>query len=96
MPLSAPLTSGLATSVLACGSPLAVAGSSGLNTPPHPGLDPSDPKFTPSTQKAEVAVGSSTVTAEGSSAAYTGCTVTGCLAPAPQVLGSATTVMIGS
>lgn len=96
LPVSAPLTLGLATSVLVGGSPAAVQGSSGYNTPPHVGLHASDPKLVPLTQEGKVAVGSSTVQFEGKPAAYTGCTVTACLAPTAAVVGSGSTVLIGS
>jgi uncharacterized Zn-binding protein involved in type VI secretion len=96
LPFSAPLTLGLATSVFIGGAPAAVQGSSGQNTPPHVGLHASDPKLAPPLQEAKVVMGSSSVLVEGKGAAYTGCTVTACLAPSAQVTGSATTVLVGA
>lgn len=96
MPFAAQLTLGLATSVLVAGSPAAVVGSKGYNTPPHVGLHPSDPKMAPILQEAAIVVGSATVLFESKGAGYTGCTATACLAPAPMVTGTAATVLIGS
>lgn len=96
MPVSAPLTMGLATTVTIGGVPAAVRGSSGYNTPPHVGLHPSDPKMAPPTQEAQVVAGSSSVTFDGQAAAYSGCTVSACMAASPQVVGTGTTVIIGS
>lgn len=96
LPVAAPLTLGLATSVLVAGKPAAVQGSSGFNTPPHVGLHPSDPKLVPLTQKGEVVTGSTTVLFEGKGAAYTGCAVLACIAAGAQVVGSASSVLIGS
>jgi uncharacterized Zn-binding protein involved in type VI secretion len=96
LPVSAPLTLGLAPTVLIGGKPAAVQGSSGYNMPPHVGLHPSDPKLVPLTQEAKVTRGSGTVQFEGKGAAYTGCTVTACMAPSAQVVGSGSTVLVGS
>jgi len=96
MPVSAPLTLNLASSVLVGGSPAVVEGSKGYNLPPHVGLHPSDQKFAPTMQEASISSGSSTVLIEGKGAAYTGCTVTACMASAPMVTGTASTVLIGS
>ena len=41
-------------------------------------------------------VGSSTVQFDGKAAAYTGCTVTACIAPTAAVVGTGTTVLVGS
>ena len=96
LPFSAPLTVSLATSVLVGGSPAAVTGSKGYNLPPHVGLHPTDPKMIPLMQEAAVVMGSATVLFESKGAAYTGCTATACLAPAPMVTGTAAAVLIGS
>jgi uncharacterized Zn-binding protein involved in type VI secretion len=96
LPVSAPLTMGLSTTVQIGGKPAAIVGSSGYNTPPHVGLHPSDPKLVPVTQEAKVAVGSSTVLFDGQGAAYTGCTVTACIAPTAAVVGTGATVLVGS
>lgn len=96
MPVQVPLTRGLAATVLVAGTPAAVQGSSGYCTPPHVGLHPSDPKLVPTTQDGQVAAGSASVLFEGKGAAYTGCTVTACLAAGAQVVGSGATVLVGS
>lgn len=96
MPFSAPLTLGLATRVHIEGKPAAVQGSQGSNTPPHVGLHPTDPFMGPPMQLGRVLVGSSTVVIEGRAAAYTGCSVAICGQVPGQVVGSATSVVIGS
>src|SRR5438132_9743372 len=72
MPFSAPLVQNLSTTVLIGGKPAAVAGSSGLNAPPHVGLHPADPFMVPTTQMGTVMVGSTTVLFDGKPAAHTG------------------------
>jgi uncharacterized Zn-binding protein involved in type VI secretion len=94
LPFSAPLATGLASTVKINGKFAAVQGSSGVNTPAHPGLHASDPYFTPTTQQGKVVKGSGTVTFDGKPAAYTGCQVTSCAAPA-QLAGSASMVTVG-
>ena len=96
LPFSAPLTSGLATTVTIGGRAAAVQGSNGTCSPPHAGLHPSDPKLVPTTQQAQVVRGSSTVLFDGQPAAYTGCTVTACLAPQGMVSGTAANVLVGA
>lgn len=96
LPFAAPLTVGLATTVLIGGAPAAVVGSKGYNLPPHVGLHPSDPKLAPPLQEAVVTRGSATVQFEGKGAAYTGCTATACLVPLPVVTGSGSTVLVGA
>jgi len=95
LPFAAPLLSGLATRTLISGKPAAVQGSSGLNTPPHLGLHASDPFMVPTTQRAQVTVGSSSVLIEGRPAARTGSTCTICAGTPGQLNGSAATVLIG-
>ena len=55
LPFSAPLLTGLSTSVVIGGKPAAVVGSSGYNTPPHVGLHVSDPFVVPTLQEGRVA-----------------------------------------
>ncbi|WP_028048510.1 PAAR domain-containing protein [Cellulomonas sp. URHD0024] len=96
MPFTAPLTSSLASTVQIGGKPAAVEGSSGYNLPPHVGLHPSDQKFVPTTQEGKVSTGSGTVLFDGKGAAYTGCTVSGCVTSSPKVMGTGTSVIVGS
>lgn len=96
LPFAAPLLTGLAMTVHSGGTPVAVQGSQGFNTPPHVGLHPSDPYLVPATQIGQVVVGSTRVMAEGKPMAYTGCPVTMCNSVPGQVVGSGVTVMIGS
>jgi len=95
MPFSAPLTQGLASTVLIGNKPAAVAGSSGLNIPPHVGLHPSDPFLAPSAQQGTVAAGSGTVMFDGQPAAKTGVSCTVCFGAPGQLAGTAATVLIG-
>src|SRR5829696_8909462 len=78
MPFSAPLIQGLATTVMIGGKFAAVAGSSGMSTPPHVGLHASDPFMSPTNQKGTVTVGSGTVYFDGKPAAKTGSACTVC------------------
>jgi uncharacterized Zn-binding protein involved in type VI secretion len=94
MPFSAPLLTGLATTVFIAGKPAAVQGSSGMNTPPHVGLHPSDPSLLPVAQQGRVITGSSTVFFNNRPAAYSGCPVTACASLPAQVTGTATTVQV--
>jgi uncharacterized Zn-binding protein involved in type VI secretion len=96
-PFSAPLTQGLATKVMIGSKPAATMGSSGFNTPPHPGLDPRDPFFTlvPSPkQGGRVTTGSATVFIEGEPAATLQSQATCCVAPG-KLVPSVKTVLIG-
>jgi uncharacterized Zn-binding protein involved in type VI secretion len=65
LPFSAPLLMGLEPTVLIGGKPVAVVGSSGINTPPHVGLHLTDPFVVPNLQQGLVMTGSATVTAGG-------------------------------
>jgi uncharacterized Zn-binding protein involved in type VI secretion len=95
LPFSAPLLQGLATTVQIGGKPAAVVGSSGMNTPPHVGLHPSDPFMVPTTQMATVTGGSSSVLFDGKPAARTGSPCTVCAGAPGQLAGTAATVLIG-
>jgi uncharacterized Zn-binding protein involved in type VI secretion len=95
MPFSAPLTVALAPSVLIGGRPAAVAGSSGINTPPHVGLHPADPFMVPTTQQGTVVTGSPTVLIEGRPAASSGSPCTMCAGTPGTLVGSVATVLIG-
>ena len=95
LPFSAPLLTGLESSVLVAGKPAAVVGSSGYNTPPHVGLHATDPFVVPTLQEGRVAVGSATVLFGGKPAAKTGSTVMICAGVPGQLVGSATTVLVG-
>ena len=95
LPFSAPLTLGLAMTVQIGGKPAAVQGSSGLNTPPHVGLHPSDPHLAPPTQQGRVLVGSATVMFESKGAAYTGCQTSTCFQVPGMLTGTAATVQVG-
>lgn len=96
LPFAAPLTTALAMTVHVSGSPVAVQGSQGFNTPPHVGLHPSDPYLVPVTQIGQVVIGSTRVMAEGKPMAYTGCQVVMCNSVPGQVVGSGVTVLVGS
>jgi uncharacterized Zn-binding protein involved in type VI secretion len=94
LPFSAPLTMDLVTTVMIGGKAAAVAGSSGLNTPPHVGLHPSDPYMVPTMEKGQVVVGSVTVMIGGKPAATAQSTCTCCATPGTLV-PTVTTVLIG-
>ncbi len=96
LPFSASLASELATTVTIEGKAAAVQGSSGMNSPPHIGLHPSDPYLLSSAQQGQVLAGSGTVFFDGKPAAYAGCQVAVCASLPGQLAGSATTVQIGA
>ncbi len=95
LPFAAPLTTGLAATVLIGGQPVAVSASCGLNTPSHVGLHVSDPFALPTAQLGQVVVGSATVLAEGRGVAYSGCQVSQCAQIPATLTGSAVTVLVG-
>jgi uncharacterized Zn-binding protein involved in type VI secretion len=95
LPFSAPLLQGLCQTVTIGRKPVAVQGSTGMNTPPHVGLHASDPFLSPTQQEGRVLVGSSRVTAGGKPLAYTGCQVSQCAQVPAQVVGSAAQVLVG-
>jgi uncharacterized Zn-binding protein involved in type VI secretion len=94
LPFSAPVSSGLATTVFIGGKPAAVQGSSGTNDPPHTGLHPGDPFFAAPAQQGRVIAGSGTVFFDGRPAAFTGCEVAACAGDKAQIAGSAATVLV--
>ena len=95
LPFSAPLTTGLSTSVTIGGKAAAVMGSGGLNTPPHVGLHPSDPFFAPPAEQAQIMTGSVNVLIEGKPAATTDSQATCCGIPGGSAIPTTTNVTIG-
>jgi uncharacterized Zn-binding protein involved in type VI secretion len=95
LPFSAPLTLGTVPTVLICGQPAAVEGSSGLNTPPHVGLFPADPYMLPPMQIGQVVMGSTTVLIGGMGAASQASQCTVCAGLPGTLAASAATVLIG-
>ena len=94
LPFSAPVTIGVVPTVLIAGKPAVVVGCTGLNTPPHVGLHPTDPWFAPPAQIGTVMAGSTSVLIGGTPAAKTGSQCTCCVVPG-ILTGTATTVLIG-
>ncbi len=94
LPFSAPLLQGLVSTVLIGGKAAAVMGSSGMNTPPHVGLHPSDPFLAPPQQVGRVTSGSATVMIGGQPAA-TGQSMCTCCAIPGTLVPTVTTVLIG-
>ncbi len=95
LPFSAPVTLGTAASVLISGKPAAVAGSSGLCTPPHVGLYPADPFMAPPMQQGQIVMGSATVLIGGVGAATAASQCTVCGGAPGQLQASAASVLIG-
>ena len=95
VPFSAPITQALAVTVTIEGKPAGVAGSNGLNSPPHIGLHGTDPYMAPPTQVGQIVGGSSSVFFDGQPAAYSNCTVTMCAQLPGTIVGTAVTVMVG-
>ena len=94
LPFSAPINRRTVATVLIGGKPAAVAGSTGLNTPPHVGLLAADLFLAPPTQPGRVVVGSTTVLIGGSAAATAQSRCTCCVVPGTLV-PTVTTVLIG-
>ena len=95
LPFAAPLLMNTVNTVLIGGKPAVVVGTQGLNTPPHIGLHPADPYMAPPTQNGKIIMGSTTVLIGGKGAAATGATCGMCGDGPGQVIGSASTVLIG-
>lgn len=90
---SAPLSQGLVPTVLIGGKAAAVAGASGINTSPHPGIvDP--PYASPTMQVGRIVSGSPTVLIGGKPAATAISPATCCVVPG-KVVPTVTTVLIG-
>jgi uncharacterized Zn-binding protein involved in type VI secretion len=94
LPFSAPLLQGVVSTVLIGGKAAAVAGSSGMNTPPHVGVHPSDPFLAPPAQLGQVVSGSATVMIGGQPAATAQSQCTCCAVPGTLV-PTVATVLIG-
>jgi uncharacterized Zn-binding protein involved in type VI secretion len=94
LPFSAPLLQGVVSTVLIGGKAAAVAGSSGMNTPPHVGVHPSDPFLAPPAQLGQVVSGSATVMIGGQPAATANSSCTCCTVPGTLV-PTVTSVLIG-
>jgi uncharacterized Zn-binding protein involved in type VI secretion len=95
MPFSAPLTTGVSTTVTIQHKPVALVGSWGLSVPPHVGLHAGDPHMAPPTQKGTVMAGSATVKVEGKALATQSSSCTMCMGPAMSLVATATTVLVG-
>lgn len=92
-PFSAPLTLGLDPTVLIGGKAVAVAGASGLNTPPHAGIV--DGAFAaPNMQTGRVVNGSATVLIGGKPAATLNSLATCCVASG-KLVATVRNVLIG-
>ena len=94
LPFSAPVVTGVVTSVLIGGKPAAVVGNQGMNTPPHVGLHPTDPFFAPPAQLGTIVSGSPTVLIGGKPAASASAQATCCATPG-SLVPSVMTVLIG-
>jgi uncharacterized Zn-binding protein involved in type VI secretion len=94
LPFRAPVVQGVVATVLAAGTPVAVAGATGMASPPHAGLHPSDPFFAPAAEIGTIMAGSSTVTAGGQALAFATASSTCCVVPG-TLAGSAATVLLG-
>jgi uncharacterized Zn-binding protein involved in type VI secretion len=94
MPFSAPLLSGLESTVTIGGKPVAVMGSSGYNLPPHVGLHPADPYMVPTMQEGKVVTGSPTVTAGGKAIATSSSQVSMCAQVPGQAVATVSNVTV--
>jgi len=94
LPFSAPVTTGVCTTVLIGGKAAATVGCTGLNTPPHVGLFPADPFMLPMAQMGTIVSGSATVLIGGQPAATAASSCTCCATPG-VLTPSVNTVLIG-
>jgi uncharacterized Zn-binding protein involved in type VI secretion len=92
---SAPVLTNVVANVLIGGKPAAVAGSSGFNNPPHPGIV--DGAFTsPTSQVGQIVTGSATVFIGRKAAATTSSQAHCCLPSTPGKVGPGVpSVLIG-
>jgi len=95
LPFAAPLLEGTVESVLICGQPAAVLGSTGYCTPPHIGLYPADPFMVPTAQQGIVMAGSATVLIGGQPAASQDSECGMCAGVPGTLMATASTVLIG-
>jgi uncharacterized Zn-binding protein involved in type VI secretion len=94
LPFSAPLLTGLESTVTIGGKPVAVMGSSGYNLPPHVGLHPADPYMVPTMQEGKVVSGSPTVTAGGKAIATSSSQVSMCAQVPGQAVATVSDVTV--
>lgn len=95
LPFTAPIIEETVETVLICGKPAAVLGSSGYCTPPHVGLHPTDPFMVPVAQRGQVVMGSATVLIGGQPAASQMSQCVACGGLPANLSASAATVLIG-
>ena len=94
LPFNAPLLTGCSLKTTINGRPIVLVGATGINTPPHIGLHPTDPFMVP-TQQLGVVVGSlALTTVEGLPVATSGAPCTTC-AGTPGVLVGSSNVLVG-
>ena len=94
MGFNAPLTQGLAPTVVIGKKAAAVINSKGINTPFHVGLHATDPYVSPTMQVGRILTASTTVYFEGQPAATAISQVTCCLEPG-KLVPTVTDVLIG-
>jgi uncharacterized Zn-binding protein involved in type VI secretion len=94
LPFTAPLLQGVVSTVLIGGKAAAVVGSSGMCTPPHVGLHPSDPFLAPPMQVGRITSGSTSVLIGGQPAATAQSACTCCQVPG-SLVPTVTSVLIG-
>src|ERR1017187_3535222 len=81
LPFAAPVTIGVCQTVLIGGTPAAVVGATGYNTPPSVRMRPPSPFFAPPIQQAVLPQGSTTGMFGGAPAARPGSQATCCAQP---------------
>jgi uncharacterized Zn-binding protein involved in type VI secretion len=94
LPFQAPLFVGVSLRTTINGRPVVLMGATGMNTPPHVGLHPTDPSFAPPLQIGTVVASPATVLVEGIPVAVTGATCTICN-QAPGMLVGTSNVLVG-
>jgi uncharacterized Zn-binding protein involved in type VI secretion len=94
LPFNAPVMIGCSVKTTINTKPIVLVGATGMNTPPHVGLHPSDPCMVPLTQVGTVVASPSTVLVEGVPVAVSGASTTMCNSIPGMLVGSSD-VLVG-
>jgi uncharacterized Zn-binding protein involved in type VI secretion len=94
LPFNAPVLLGSSVKTVFDSRPVLLVGATGLNTPPHVGLHPTDPMMLPPMQIGTIVASPATVLVEGVPVAVSGASCTMCNG-VPGVIVGTSTVLVG-
>jgi uncharacterized Zn-binding protein involved in type VI secretion len=94
MPFNAPVLLGSSVKTMFDKRPVLLVGATGMNTPPHIGLHPTDPYMVPVMQIGTIVASPATVLVEGLPVAVSGASCTMCNSIPGMIVGSST-VLVG-